>query len=139
MMRGNRLKIQQAILKYVKTGYFYGVSYDPESRLPIRSANRIWPTGYYCNEISSEFAPAKLNRRTVHNERTSWTFELKLSFSEEADISAFEDALAAAPIKLPDIQTILNLTGCIITHPPVKDPNNGTLATLTIDASVIPI
>ena len=138
-MPGRKLRVQNKILKLAKAGDYYGVKYDKESGLAMRSASKISPKAVYCNEVASDFGTAERHRRTFKNERKTWTFELKLGFSGEVDISDFEDFFAEDPPMMTDPRARLNLVNTQIAHPPVKDPSTGTVATLTIEADVMPI
>ncbi len=145
MAQFNRIRVQEALIAAAKAGVFYPVSYDPDTQVPtVDEANPATPHTTLANEVGTNFERAVRHRMTNKRERATWSFQLRLKFSQEVLLEVFEDALSANPIQLPAVpaeglrQVMLELEDSDPTHPVQQESTAGTQVVYNFKASLSP-
>jgi hypothetical protein len=144
----NSDRIRNALTGAAKSGTFYKKVIDPttgNASTGTETEDEVEPDYAHANEVHSTFITGK-NRRTLSDDRDTWTWELRLGFPCEVALELFEEEVTVTPIALPrdpdagfDRQVILRLRDARPTHPPEQQPSTGTRVTYTFEATLSPV
>jgi hypothetical protein len=140
-----RSEVQTRLRSLAMAGPFYEVTYDPSTKVPSVGSTHIAPSSAVTDEISSNWAPARRNRRDFALDREGWTFLLKLEFQRGVSAEAFEEAVASSPpVIVRDAasgrpkQLTLILLDAKYEHPLQQQPNRGSQIDYTFEARLSP-
>lgn len=141
----DRIRIQNAIVDFALAGKFHPVTYTVSGggRHAVEDTTKdVAPASAVCNEIRATFKPAKVQRRSLSQDRDQWFFQLHVAFDQEVTLEAFERTLDAIPVLGRDSTHTKNVTFELFQanyqHPTQSEPQPGSKATYTIIARVSP-
>lgn len=144
-MELNVVRIQNELRQLVLDGTFYTKITDRHTgKVYIEESKTAKPVAVLANEVASQFGMPDRNRQRMRRERQTWTFQVKVQFSEEVALEPFEEALIANPPVLTHDakeglpQVRLDLIQSVYDHPVQQEAETGTAASLTVQASVNP-
>ena len=136
----DKVRIQNALVDMAEGAVFYPTTYDGRklNDPDLDSAETVSPASVAANEVGANFDVDDRYMRGFAQERTSWTWELILGFSEEVDASQAEESWLSTVQQVPAndaqglAQHFLFLRGVSYSHP-TRDGHTGTKITYTFD------
>lgn len=140
-----RLRIQNALAALAAVAdMFFPVTYNVSTGVATKGASAVEPVAVHTNELRSEFEDTRVSKSTFARERTSWLFNLVVSFNQEVTGEDFESAVSASPPYVArdsdhSQQIRLLLQNSNYEHPPQQDPESGSRLTFTFEAQLSPI
>lgn len=139
-------RIHDALRDAFQAANFPRVTYDPETGKRITSAAELLKVkSMKIKPVQALFDVPRLNRRTrILRERVRWVWLAEAWFDREVDLSPFEDALSANPLRVcreeADGQdAVLYLEETDQRFPPEQQGASGTRATFRFNAELSPI
>lgn len=99
------------------------------------------PASVEVNDTTATWAEDSRNRRAFKSDRTSWKWDLHLSFHTEADLSEFERAWESGPLRVMigspgPAAALLTLSLGRYNHPPRGGSSNGTDVVYTVNCDL---
>lgn len=140
MCRGDAAATPTPIAPIAK---FYAKVRDSLDRVTIGA--EVFPSSVEADEMTAQFALPERNRRDYRKDKTGWNWELRVSFNENAILSEFEDAVNAAPIMLPALETptrrqvSLEFLSASYQHQVAYGAKSGTRAIYVVQAKLWPL
>lgn len=143
-MTALRTAIQEKLIELAETGRFFRVRYDhnrkPLAIDPLAAELRARPTSIAVNETSAAFEPDTQFGRDVRQRRSSWVFELLLSFDHEVTAAFFEEDVANSAPRIPKTEqhtyALLRIVDAEYTHPVREGSGGGSTVVLQFEAQI---
>ena len=138
-----RTAIQRTIEELASNGRFFRVRYDgrtPATIDPSTADDAIKPDSVAVNEVAATFEPDPTWGRDVRQRRTSWLFELRLGFPNEATVAFFEQDVADSAPRVKRTAehpfALLRITEVEYTHPVRGGAGGGSTVVITFEAQI---
>lgn len=137
-------RIHGALREAFDNANFPRVTY-PEGRRITSAAEVLKVKSLKIKPSQSIFDFPRLNRSTrILHERTRWEWTAEAWFDREVDLTAFEDALSQAPLRLAreesgGFEAVIYLEETDQRFPPEQQSASGTRATFRFVAELCPI
>lgn len=136
-----KVRIHNAILGLLRSGPYYAVSYDPDSRdaspIDTNSATQVSPASCQTNELAAAFELDRNYGRSRRFDRREWSWLGIVKFNREVTATIMEEALTLAPVILPRTevfrQATIELVRSVYTHPTKQGSHGGSLLEFTFN------
>lgn len=140
-----RTAIQNALVNAADAGTFPTAVYSEARPSLLTEGPSADAASIEANEVRAAFDIDDRYGRSLRQERTAWSWILRLRFEQEVSLEAFETSLLESPITIArdtsdgrPLQVRLLLDASSYEHPPRGGSSNGTKAEYRFEADLCP-